>query len=172
MSLWWCRNVGISVGPLLLKHTETGKSRCCISGSKLVFSLQICFPILHPDALVWHLVAINCEIHVKFLTKIFLLTFSVPVRLLQLITCSTKQSLVNQAAQTRVYIWCKRCGGKKCEHVYLWTACRSTHVWCHKVVASCCQSGRCTQHSPSCHPPRSYLQWKTSLPAQRLAWLV
>lgn len=101
-------------------------------------SLQICFPILHPDAPVWHLVAINCEIHLKFQTKIFLLTFSVPVRLLQLITCSTKQSLLNQGAQMRVYIWCKWCGGKKCEHVHLWTACRSTHVWCHKAVASCC----------------------------------
>lgn len=51
--------------------------------------------------------------------------------------------------------------------VYLWKAYRSTHVWSRTAAAWTCWSGHCTQHSPSCHPPRSYHQWTTSPPAQR-----
>lgn len=53
------------------------------------------------------------------------------------------------------------------EGFYLWTAYRSTHVWCHRAAAWGHWSGHCTQHSPSCHPPRSYLLWRKSPPAQK-----
>ncbi len=95
-----------------------------------------------------------------------LLTLSIPIWFLQFFPCNINESLVSNAALMCVCAVCL-CGGWWCEDVHLWTVCRSTRVWSHRAAAWERWSGHCTQHSPSCHPPRSYPLWKTSPPTRK-----
>lgn len=92
-----------------------------------------------------------------------ILTLRVPVGFFQLVTCKWNQSPVSNAALCQWEVRVRPGWGGTADH--LWTACRSTRAVCRRAAAWWRWSGRCTRHSPSGHPPRSYPLWRTSPPA-------